>query len=156
MAWIEFVPLLILISCKMQFAILSCIKCVSTCWTIERRRHIVLILSCYLLHMQICLNEMMIPFEINQIKWNKWEKKNRNINVTLTCRWNASGIVNVLAIQQNVFTTCVGIPLTIHEIGCPTYCVAVITRLHASKSAVVNRLCNRNIALSVVTSCNLK
>lgn len=37
--------------------------------------------------------------------------------VGLTCRWNASGIVKVLEIQQNVLTTCGGTPLTMHEIG---------------------------------------
>lgn len=45
---------------------------------------------------------------------------------------------------------------TYHDIGLPTYCVAVMIRLQASNRAVVNRLCNRKIALSVCTSCNLK
>lgn len=76
--------------------------------------------------------------------------------ILLTCRWNASGIVNVLEIQQNVFTTCVGTPLTMHAIGWPTYCVAVMTRLQVSNSTVVNTLCKRNTALSICTSCCLK
>lgn len=86
-----------------------------------------------------------------------WKKKlEKNSILWLTCRWNASGMVKVLEIQQNVFTTCVGTPLTMHDMGLPTYCVAVMIRLQAINSAVVNRLCNRKIALSVSTSCNLK
>lgn len=81
------------------------------------------------------------------------EIENREI---LTCRLNASGIVNVLDIQQNVLTTCVGIPLTMQLIGCPTYCVAVMTKLQVNSKTVVKTLCNLNTALSVWTSCHLK
>lgn len=80
----------------------------------------------------------------------------RKEKIAFTCRWNASGIVNVLEIQQNVLTTCVGRPLTMHEMGCPTYWVAVITKLHDSSSTVVNTLCRRNTALSICTSGCLK
>lgn len=68
----------------------------------------------------------------------------------------SSGIVNVDVIQQNVFTTCVGSPLTMHWIGCPTYCVAVMIIEHMSSSTVVNMLWRRNTALSVLISWYLK
>lgn len=74
----------------------------------------------------------------------------------LTCRRNASGIVNVLEIQQNVLTTCLGMPVTIQSIGLPTYCVAVIIKLHVSSKTVVKELCKRKTALSVCTSCHLR
>lgn len=73
-----------------------------------------------------------------------------------TCLLNASGIVNVDAIQQNVLTTCVGMPLTIHEMGFPTYWVAVMTSEHVSSRTVVNTLCSRKTALSVWISWSLK
>lgn len=71
---------------------------------------------------------MMVELKAKKGIWNT-EKKNKRIkNRTptisiktkmnaLTCRWNASGIVKVDEIQQNVFTTCGGIPLTMHDIG---------------------------------------
>lgn len=40
-------------------------------------------------------------------------------------------------------------PLTMHEIGFPTYCVAVMIRLQVSKRTVVKTLCRRKTALSV-------
>jgi hypothetical protein len=71
------------------------------------------------------------------------------VSVYITCRLYASGMVNVDEIQQNVFTTCVGTPLTIHEMGFPTYCVAVMTSEHVSSRTVVKTLWSRNTALSV-------
>lgn len=68
----------------------------------------------------------------------------------------ASGIVNVDVIQQNVFTTFVGNPLTMHWIGVPTYCVAVIIIEHVINSTVVNTLCSLNTALSIFIGWYLK
>lgn len=75
---------------------------------------------------------------------------------SLTCRLKASGIVNVELIQQKVLTTCVGMPLTMQEMGLPTYCVAVMIREHVNSSTVVKTLCSRKTALSVWISWILK
>lgn len=47
-------------------------------------------------------------------------------------------------------------PLTMHEMGWPTYWVAVIMRLQVSSRTVVKTLCNRKTALSVWISWCLK
>lgn len=80
----------------------------------------------------------------------------KNFQIVLTCLLKASGMVNVDEIQQKVLTTCVGIPLTMQLIGLPTYWVAVMIKLQHNNNTVVKTLCNRNTALSVWMSCNLK
>jgi hypothetical protein len=65
-------------------------------------------------------------------------------------------MVKVDDIQQKVLTTCPGNPSTMHCIGLPTYCDAVMIRLQAISSAVVKRLCILKTALSTTMSWDLR
>lgn len=100
--------------------------------------------------------------------WIHCEKQRTTINLINTKRFwithfdpltslaKPSGMVNVLVIQQNVLTTCVGSPLTMQCIGWPTYCVAVIIIEQTRSKTVVKVQCNLKTALSVLNSWYLK
>lgn len=112
---------------------------------------------------EIIRNPRMSNFQSNLQNTPSNKKMHHSHNVfriksiyALTCLLNASGMVKVDEIQQNVFTTWVGSPLTIHWMGLPTNWLAVMITLPAIKSTVVKSVWRRKIAQSVVISCHFK